>query len=52
MGLNAPSTLQIYNNLLNHQIKNRKKSLIDEKTWETIQKAIQMHHKEAKVMYL
>ena len=52
MGLNAPSTLQRYNNLLNHQIKTEKKSLIDEKTWKAIQKATQMHHKEAKVMYL
>lgn len=43
---------QRYNIFLNHQIKNRKKSLIDAKTWETIQKDPIMHHKEAKVKYL
>lgn len=32
--------------------KKRKKSLIDAKTWETIQKDPIMHHKEAKVKYL
>lgn len=38
--------LQRYNYFPNHQTKNRKKSLIAAKTWETIQKATQMHHKE------
>ena len=37
--------LQRYNYFLNHQTKNRKKSLMDAKIWETIQKGPKMHHK-------
>ena len=37
--------LQRYNYFLNHQTKNRKKSLMDAKIWETIQKDPKMHHK-------
>ena len=36
---------QRYNYFLNHQTKNRKKSLMDAKIWETIQKGPKMHHK-------
>lgn len=37
--------LQRYNYFRNHQTKNRKKSLMDAKICETIQKGPKMHHK-------
>ena len=44
--------LQRYNYFLNHQTKNRKKSLMDAKIWETIQKDPKCIIRKAKVMYL
>ena len=39
---------QRYNYFLNHQTKNRKKSLIDAKNMENYTKRPKMHHKEGK----
>ena len=39
---------QRYNYFLNHQTKNRKKSLIDAKYMENYTKRPKMHHKEGK----
>ena len=44
--------LQRYNYFLNHQTKNRKKSLIDAKNMENYTKSLKCIIRKAKVMYL